>query len=348
MDTKERKRIADRGGGKASGSGSGTRKRTGEGKPAQRKARPQKQSVPVKKPPEGKPVRRRKPETKQPGPEVVYTQPGPFNMNRFLLRLVTVVAVVFALIFGMAIFFRVKDVTVAGTDKYSYWDVRGASGILDGENLLTLSEAKVSSNILSKLPYVKSVRVGINLPDTVKIEIKELDIVYAIEASDGSHWLIRYDGVVVDETNPVDAGQYAKIEGVKIEAPAVGEIAKAAEPVPETTEATEETLAPAPVTVRASEQLDAALRMIQCLEHKGIFGEVVSLDVTRINQLEMWYEDRFQIILGDVSGLDEKITWIKTAIETQLSTYDSGVLDVSQAVQPVPGEEYKVIYTPFD
>ena len=69
---------------------------------------------------------------------------------------------------------------------------------------------------------------------------------------------------------------------------------------------------------------------------------------TAINQLEMWYQDRFQIVLGDVSGLDEKITWIKTAIETQLSTYDSGVLDVSQAVQPVPGEEYKVIYTPFD
>ena len=66
---------------------------------------------------------------KKPTPDVVYTQPDPFNRNRFILRLVTVVAVVLALIFGMSIFFKVKTVTVAGTNKYTAWDVREASGI---------------------------------------------------------------------------------------------------------------------------------------------------------------------------------------------------------------------------
>ena len=50
--------------------------------------------------------------------EVVYTQPAPLQRNHFLLRLATVVAVVLALTFGMAIFFKVGPVTVAGTDKY--------------------------------------------------------------------------------------------------------------------------------------------------------------------------------------------------------------------------------------
>lgn len=317
-------------------------------KPVSGTRTPQKRPAPAKKSGTPRRVAVRKTAQKKPGADVVYTPPGPFNVNRFLLRLVTVVAVVFALIFGMAIFFRVKEVTVAGMNKYSYWDVREAAGIQDGENLLTLSEAKVSSSILAKLPYVKSVRVGIKLPDTVKIEVEELDVVYAVNAADGAWWLMRYDGMVVDKTNPADAEQYTKILGVALDAPEVGQMAVAAEPVQESTDEAGETLPTVPVTVRASEQLDGALRVIRELEDRGIFGEVVSVDVTGLSQIELWYGDRFQILLGDTSYLREKLNWAITAIETKLSSYDSGILDVSQTVQPDPESDYKVIYTPFE
>ena len=42
--------------------------------------------------------------------DVVYTQPKPFNRTRFLLQLATVGAVVIAVLFGMSIFFKVKNV----------------------------------------------------------------------------------------------------------------------------------------------------------------------------------------------------------------------------------------------
>ena len=339
METKEKKTSA---GGSRRKSAAATRSASAK-KTVERASRGQ--PAPVKKPtrPGG-----RKTGQRQPSADVVYTPPGPFNVNRFMLRLVTVVAVVFALIFGMAIFFRVENVTVAGTNKYSYWDVREAAGIQDGENLLTLSEAKVSSNILSKLPYVKNVRVGIKLPDTVKIEIEELDVVYAVADVDGTWWLMRYDGVVVDKTNPADAEQYTKILGVSLEAPVIGETAVAAEPEQEATDEAGETLATVPVTVRASEQLGAALRVVQVLEEARFFGEIVSLDVTGLNRMEMWYQDRFQILLGDATQLENKIAWVKAAIDGNLKSYDSGILDVTQTVQPDPESDYKVIYTPFE
>ncbi len=282
---------------------------------------------------------------KQPQPEVIYTQPGPFNTMRFMLRLVTVIAVVFALFFGMSIFFKVKTVTVAGSNKYTPLDIREASGILEGENLLGISEAKISTNIKENLPYVDTVRVGIKLPDTVKIEIEELDVVYSVEAEDGSWWLMRSDGVIVDKTNAAEAEQYTRLLGIKVSKPKVGDAAAAAKPAPaETTE--EGQTAPA-VKDQAAEQLEAAISIFQYLEDRGIIGEATSVDVTNMTQLEVWYKDRFQILLGDATQLSYKVKLAQVAIDEYMQTYDSGVLDVSLTIQPDPDKEYQVIYTPF-
>lgn len=279
---------------------------------------------------------RRNTAVKKPSPEVVYTQPGPFNKYRFLLYLATVVAVVLAVIFGMSIFFKVDTVTVTGNEKYTAWDIREASGIQDGENLLSISEPKISSNITSALPYVDYVRVGIKLPDTVRIEIVELDIVYAVEATDGAWWLMRADGGIVEKTNSADAEQFTKILGVQITEPVVGEQAVAAQA--QHTGEDGETL---PVTVLASEQLQTAISIAQFLESSGVIGGAASIDVTNPGDLELWYGQRYQVLLGDAMELGYKIRSMKSAID-QMGDYQSGILDVSFTTWP---EE--VGYTPF-
>ena len=99
--------------------------------------------------------------------DIVYTAPKPFNRNRFLLRLATAVAIVLALILGMSIFFKVENVYVSGANKYTAWQVKEASGIKEGENLLTISRAKIAGRIRTELPYADNVRVGIKLPNSV-------------------------------------------------------------------------------------------------------------------------------------------------------------------------------------
>lgn len=289
-----------------------------------------------------KPVRRRS-TTRQraSAPEVVYTPPKAFNKHAFLLRLVTVVAVVLALTLGMAIFFKVENIAVSGMSKYTAWDIRQASGIQEGENLLSLNKAMVSGKITTNLPYVESVRIGIKLPDTVNIEITEMDVAYAVEASDGSWWLMNANGKLVEKITAVDALSYTRILGVELASPQAGQQAAAAEATePETSEPvdteegqseepTEETVVvAAPVTVLGSERLEAAVSILQYLESNGIVGGVTSVDVSSITALEMWYEDRYQVYLGDTTQLDRKINAMKEAI-SQMTDYDSGELDVS-------------------
>lgn len=266
------------------------------------------------------------PKTKKSTPEVVYTPARPFSRNRFLLKLLTVVAVVIAILFGTSIFFKVETFEVSGANKYTAWQVREASGIREGDNLLTFGVPAACSRIKTALPYVDDVRIGIELPSTVHIEIVERDVVYAIEAEDGSHWLITSTGRAVEQTSASAVSDYTNILGVTISTPAQGEQVRGAAAAQDSLPEGE--TAPGVTGVDADRKLSAALSIVQNLEACGVIGEAASVDVSNVGDLQLWYGQQYQVLLGDVSRLDYKIECMKAAIE-QMDAYQSGVLDVS-------------------
>lgn len=289
-------------------------------------------------------TRKRTQTSSRPTPDVVYTPATPFNRNRFLLHLTTVVAVVMALVFGISIFFKVEVVTVSGAEKYDAWTVKEASGIEQGDNLLTFGKAKACGKITAALPYVESVRIGIKLPDTVNIEIKELDVAYSIKDSSNNWWLMTSEGRVVDKVDNATAGEYTKILGVVLADPVSGQPAVAYEDAQ--IGASEETTAYLPESVvRGSDRLAAALDILQYLEERGIIGEAASIDVSDLGNMELWYGQQYQVKLGDTMNLAYKIECMDAAIngDNGLKEYDSGVLDITFTIK-----ENQVIYDSFE
>ena len=271
-------------------------------------------------------------------PAVIYTDPKPFNRTRLLVQLMTVAAVVIALVLGLSVFFKVKTITVAGAEIYSPWKVREASGISEGDNLLTFSRASAIAKIRSELSYVDKVRIGIKLPDTVNIYIEELEVVYAIKSQDGIWWLMTSDGRMVQQSDSASAEKYTKVLGVAVESPQVNAQAIAVEAVPTETGESGETV---PVTVTGAQRLSAALQILKALEANDIVGEAASVDVSSTNAIELWYGLRYQVNLGDTANMEYKIACMNDAI-LQLSDYQTGKLDISFTTG---GEQ--VIYTPF-
>lgn len=269
--------------------------------------------------------------------DVIYTQAKPFNRNRFLLQLATVVAVVLALLFGLRIFFKVKtvevsssiqneenvDVQISGNGKYDAWTIRQASGIQDGENLLTLDKNRVSANIMAELPYVSEVQVRIQLPDTVVIHVTEMEVVYPVQDQEGGWWYLSAEGRIVDTCPAADAEDKTKILGVKLGSPAVGDNAKAYEEPP----VTDESGATVPVTVYNQERLETALTVIRALENAGFIGTMDSVDVAKINEIQLWFDGRFQILLGDTSQLAKKLDALSQTL-AQMENHNTGILDV--------------------
>ena len=272
---------------------------------------------------------------------VVYTQPKVFNRNRLLLQLLIICASVLAMVMALSVFFKVEVIKVSGAKAYSEWDVREASGIEIGDNLLTFSEPRASGQIQAKLPYVNEVRIGIKLPDTVIIYIEELEVAYAAKCSNGIWWLITSEGRVVEQIDDVRAESYTKIEGITLDNPVVNESAVALEDSPQGIDPSQSTEETQVVTVTNAQRLSAALTILQALENNGIVGEAASVNVTNLNAIVLWYGTRFQVNLGDISNVDVKIAWMNTAIG-QLSEYDRGILDVS-----FTSWENEVGFTPF-
>lgn len=280
------------------------------------------------KPEPEKTRRRRRRTQKKTSAEVVYTQPTNFSRKRFLLQLGTMVVVVIALLFGMSLFFKVDHVSVSGVEKYTGWDIYQACGIQEGDNLLTISKARVASRIYERLPYVKSVRIARKLPDTVLIEIRELDVTYAVETDGGDWWLMRSDGVILEKIESEVVGSYTRIQGVKVLMPTVGEKAVPAEPEPAGTYPDGSTV---PVTTTGQERLTAAMSIMQNLEKNGILGAVTRIDVSDLWDLQLRYDDRIQVLLGENTRMEDKIGDMAAAILDTLKPYAKGILDVSMA-----------------
>lgn len=283
-------------------------------------------------------------------PAVIYTQPLPFNLNRMLIRLLTVTALVLAFTMGLSVFFRVEVITVSGAQVYSEWDVREASGIETGDALLTFSRARAGAKIRSELPYVDKIRFGIKLPNTVIIDIEELDVAYAIQATDGLWWFITSDGRVVEQTDEGTASSYTKIRGVTIELPEVNAQAVAWEQKVATdatdAAATDSTDASdgatTPVTITNGDRLDAALQIAKALEVNAVVGQIAEVNVSDLGAITMTYGTRYTVKVGNTDDLEMKIAAMRDAV-AQMSEFQQGVLDVTFKIWTD-----KVVFTPSE
>lgn len=292
---------------------------------------------PQNRPPVNKPREERKPEQTEakrpPAQEVVYTAPEPLNRKKLILRIATVAAVVLALFMGCSVFFKVENVVISGNVKYDAWTVREASGIEKGESLLTLGKAEACGRITEALPYVKIVRIGVTLPNTVNIYIEELDVVYAAEDSKGGWWLLTSEGRVVEKTSASYAKKQTVLKGFKLDTPVVGETAKALE---ETPEATDESGEEVIVTITNQDRLDTALSIVMELERKGILGDASSVDVTDMANIELWYGTFYQVKLGNAGSMEKKIGLMCGTIQRhdKEGSYQSGILDITFEIYP--------------
>ena len=83
----------------------------------------------------------------------------------------------------------------------------------------------------------------------------------------------------------------------------------------------------------AADRLKAALLILESLEANEIVGEIASVDVTSLFNMELMYGQRYQVKLGDTSQMDKKISQMKQSV-AQLNEYQSGILDVSYITWP--------------
>lgn len=235
-----------------------------------------------------------------------------------LRRILIMGGIVLALILSMIIFFRVRDVEVQGVSYYKPEEIIAAAAVEEGDNLLVLSRAEIAGNIMAKCPYVASVQVTRQLPDTVLITVKEFDATYAVRDGAGTYYLITASGKVTERISEAKAADYIQIQDLTIVTPNIGE--------------TVSVMSPSGQEVAAEGQLHALKLLLQEIEANELLKEIASISVPTSFEISLWYEDRFLVQIGDTSDLDYKMSYLKKVVSSQ-KTYATGTIDLRQAVE---------------
>ena len=157
---------------------------------------------------------------------------------------------------------------------------------------------------------MKIVRIGITLPNTVNIYIEELEVVYAAQDEKDAWWLLTSSGRVVENVTASKAKEKTLLEGFRIQTPgAVGDDAYAAE-MPKDENETQS-------IVTDQERMDTALSIVSDLERKGVLDKVTVVDVTDLGNIQLQYGTGCQILLGNISQMENKLSSVFNAIRTR-------------------------------
>ena len=231
-----------------------------------------------------------------------------------LSRILIMLAIVGAIVLGVAIFFRVNIIDVQGNVIYSADQVREASGVEVGDNLLTVNRAAINGKIQARMPYVQDVSVGLILPDTVVIQIKESEIAGLVQSDTGSNWYINTQGRVLGSSMEGFSGQIVQLDGFTIVAPKAGDDAQASED--------------------QQENMTAALEVIQQMEGTGLIEQVTSIDAAKSYDLVLYCGDQLEIMLGGTEQLEYKIQYLQVVLDN-LEDYQTGIIDLTFDVEQV-------------
>lgn len=237
-----------------------------------------------------------------------------YRQTGVLTKLLIMLAVVAAIVLGVAIFFRVHTVDVQGNTIYSKEQVIKASGLEEGDNLLMVNRAAVVSRIKTMMPYVRDVSISPMLPDTVVIQVRESDIAVLVRSDIGAAWYMNTDGRIMGSSVEGFRGQVIELSGVTLTAPKVGEQAAASE--------------------GQSENLSAALQVVRQMEGTGLMEQITALDAKKSFDLILFCDDRLEILMGGTEELEYKIEYLQVILE-DLEDYQVGTIDLTFDVERV-------------
>ena len=69
--------------------------------------------------------------------------------------------------------FKIDTIQVVGESRYDPQEIISLSGVEKGENLITIDTAEGEAAIMSRMPYLETVRIKRKIPSTVNIEVTE-------------------------------------------------------------------------------------------------------------------------------------------------------------------------------
>ena len=253
-----------------------------------------------------------------------------------VIQFLFVVALLVAMTVGATVFFQVEQVEVSGNARYTQEEIVACTGIKVGDNLFRMNKFAIQDHVKEEMPYIEDILIRRKLPSTITVAVTEWDAVARIlpngdwvapEVEEGESapeatdvgWLISVGGKLLEQASAEDARM--EIAGLTA--------LDAREGIQ--------------VCVPEEEQgrLDAAVKLLEELERRGMLGDVSKMNVGSTS-IVVEYLGRYDVKLpleGDFAYKLESLLAAVTDQEGKRGTDIVGTFDLTQ-------KNYTVGYSP--
>lgn len=221
-----------------------------------------------------------------------------------LLRPLSVLLAAVAVVAALTLFFKVDKIEVTGSSRYQAEEIIAASGVERGDNLILLDRRKTARRLYTELPYITQVQVTPKFPDTLLVEVTEVQAIASIQGA-GTYWLLSAKGKLLEPADETAAADYLPISGVEAVSPAVSHVLE----LPEDSPLTRERLA----------------ALLEALESRGMLARADGLDLSDRDILVLGYDGRFQVEMFYDADFDFKLHCLQEAVEL-LEPNERGIL----------------------
>ena len=221
----------------------------------------------------------------------------------------TIVALVLAaMLFLLAkLFFSVEDIivnmTVYESQNYDVNTVKDISGVSEGDVLFFADKKKIEENIKTNLPFVDSVSVKKEFPNTVTINIVEEKESFYFEYAD-RYFVISSDLKVLAFFDSVDAlvsaDYYDSIMRVELDEVKEVEVTKT-------------------VVFFDSEAHRRSEKVLSAVESSPLYGKISSFDMSELYDLKFVYDSRIDVYFGSHIDFEKKLENVEKIIAMQPS-----------------------------
>ena len=223
--------------------------------------------------------------------------------NQVIFRMICGLLICAAIVLAPTVFFRVSHITVTGDTRYTEQELIDISGVQEGDNMFFLDFDHIAQTLQKEYPYLDTVKLHRKLPSTLQIEVTDCIAALSVQVDNG-YLLMDMDGKVLEKTDEI-ADNTAEVIGAQAGDLEVGN-----------------------VVGKKKKKLQTVLDLMNLMTQYGMNDKVDRVDIGKAYDVRMRFDDRYTILLGNLSELEHKIQFLQ-AILKETSLPETGIIDLT-------------------
>ena len=219
-----------------------------------------------------------------------------------------IAAAIVLLVLVLTLFLKVKTVEAVGSILYSPEEIIEASGIEQGENIITLGSGNIEERLRNELPAIEKVRIRKKLPSTVVLEIEETEEIMFLAVGE-SYYSLDNNLRVVSRFDTIEGAEMKGLKRVYF---------------PDVTRCIigEQIVTDDPDIPEMVKQLSESLMKYE------LFYDITEIDFRDKFDIKLIHGIKYKVKLGNILECDTKLE-ILCGILKELDPQDVGTIDFS-------------------